>query len=120
MSLNLDVLGVSFEGELPKGLEAMALFHRAAALAPAIGWFEAGDNVARTNAVSLLAGHKDGFAVALETLRGWKADGVEVNKESFLTLFGKPGHYLVPFSATIRVWVESGFLAVPGTLKADK
>ena len=117
MSASIDVLGCTFEGELPKGLEAMALFQRAAALAPAIGWFDSSDNIARANSVSSLAGHKDGFQVAVETLRGWKVDGVEITKESFLSLFQKPGYYLVPFSATIRIWIESGFLAVPDISK---
>lgn len=113
MSVSIEVLGCTFEGELPKGLEAMALFQRAAALAPAIGWFESDALISRANSVAALAGHKDGFPVALETLRGWKVDGVEVTKESFLTLFQRPGYYLVPFSAAIRIWLESGFLSVP-------
>lgn len=112
MISKFELVGRTFEGEIPEGSKAMGLFRKVCKIAVDCGFYK-GSNSGEM--IVALAGHPLAEEVAQQTLEDWTLDGVSITQKRWSELFEKKGHYLDPYAACIRVWVEGGFLAIGGT-----
>jgi len=112
MKSKFELIGREFEGDIPEGKNAMGLFRSVCSIAVDCGFYK-GSNTGEM--IVALAGHPKAEEIAKKTLDGWSVDGVEITSKSWSDLFESKGHYLDPYAASIKVWVDGGFLAIGST-----